>query len=277
MIFNRRSRLARKGRGAVKVLVSLNKRERFIFSVVILSIGLFVAEHLLGKSGIFMIFTMAFLTGLLLFLSLYYDLKENSSPQIFILPFFFSLSFGLFYFLVPARYLTRIFTTALYGVGLYSLFLSENIFIVSSIRTIALLQSARTVAFVITLISYFFLTNVLFSLHIQFVPFLIFLFLFSFPLIVHSIWTYTLEKNLFQNIYWPLILALLLLETASILWFWPSTPTVLAIFLTGVFYTIVGLYQVWLEKRLFKSVMWEYIWVSSIVLITLLLFTSWSG
>lgn len=277
MIFNRRSRLAKKGRGAVRVLTSLNKRERFIFSVIILSLGLFIAEHLLGKSGIFTIFTISFLTDLLLFLSLYYDLKKNSSLQIFILPFFFSLSFGLFYFLVPARYLTRIFTTTLYAVGLYSLFLSENIFIVSSIRTIALLQSARTVSFVITLISYFFLTNVLFSLHIQFVPFLILFFLFSFPLIVHSIWTHTLEKNLLQNIYWPLILTLVLLETASILWFWPSTPTVLAIFLTGVFYTTVGLSQIWFEKRLFKSVMWEYIWVSSIVLMTLLLFTSWTG
>jgi len=277
MILNRRSRLAKKGRGAVRVLTSLNKRERLIFSVIILSLALFIAEHLLGKSGIFIIFTISFLTDLLLFLSLYYDLKKNSSLQIFILPFLFSLSFGLFYFLVPARYLTRIFTTALYGVGLYSLFLSENIFIVSSIRTIALLTSARTVSFVITLISYFFLTNVLFSLHIQFVPFLILLFLFSFPLIVHCIWTYTLEKNLFHNIYWPLILTLVLLESASILWFWPSTPTVLAIFLTGVFYTTVGLSQIWFEKRLFKSVMWEYIWVSSIVLITLLLFTSWTG
>ena len=164
--------------------------------------------------------------------------------------------------------------TSLYGIGLYSLFLSENIFTVSSIRTIALLASARTVSFVITLISYFFLSNVLFSLHIQLIPFLILLFLFSFPLVLHSIWTHTLEKKLFQNVYWSLVLAFVLMEVGSVLWFWPSTPTVLAIFLAGVFYTTVGLSQVWFEKRLFKSVMWEYIWVSSIVLITLLLFTS---
>ena len=277
MIFNRRSMLTKKGRGVVKVLTTLNKRERFIFSVIILSLGLFIAEHLLGKSGIFTVFTIAILTDLLLFLSLRSDLKENTFLQIFILPFFFSLSFGLFYFLVPGRYLTRIFTTSLYAVGLYSLFLSENIFTVSSIRTIALLASARTVSFVITLISYLFLSNVLFSLHIQFIPFLILLFLFSFPLSVYSIWTYTLEKKLFQNIYWSLVLAFVLVEVGSILWFWPSTPTVLAIFLTGVFYTTVGLSQVWFEKRLFKSVMWEYIWVSSIVLITLLLFTSWTS
>jgi len=277
MIINRRSRLAKKGRGAIKILTSLSKRERLIFSVIVLSLGLFIAEHLLGKSGIFTVFTIAILTDLLLFLSLKSDLKENTFLQIFILPFFFSLSFGLFYFLVPGRYLTRIFTTSLYAIGLYSLFLSENIFTVSSIRTIALLSSARTVSFVITLVSYFFLSNVLFSLHIQLIPFLILLSLFSFPLVVYSIWTYTLEKNLFQNIYWSWVLAFVLVEVGSILWFWPSTPTVLAIFLTGVFYTTVGLSQVWFEKRLFRSVMWEYIWVSGIVLITLLLFTSWTG
>jgi len=277
MIINKRSQFAKKGREAIKILASLSKRERLIFSVIVLSLGFFISEHLLGKSGIFTVFTIAILTDLLLFLSLRSDLKENTFLQIFILPFFFSLSFGLFYFLVPGRYLTRIFTTSLYAIGLYSLFLSENIFIVSSIRTIALLASARTVSFVITLISYFFLSNVLFSLHIQFIPFLILLFLFSFPLVVYSIWTYTLEKKLFQNIYWSLVLAFVLTEVGSMLWFWPSTPTVLAIFLTGVFYTTVGLSQVWFEKRLFRSVMWEYIWVSGIVLITLLLFTSWTG
>ncbi len=276
MISNRVNRFTKKSRGVVKTLTSLTKREKLIFSVIILSVGLFIAEHLLGKSGIFTIFTIAILADVLLFLSLYSDLKENTFFQIFILPFFFTLSFGLFYFLVPSRYLTRIFTTSLYAIGLYSLFLSQNIFTVSSIRTISLLSSARTVSFVITLISYFFLSNVLFSLHVQFVPYLIFLFLFTFPLVVYSIWTYTLEKNIFKNIYWSLILTFVIIEVGSMLWFWPSTPTVLAIFLSGVFYTVIGLSQVWFEKRLFKSVMWEYIWVSSIVLVTLLLFTSWT-
>src|SRR3989344_5837850 len=275
MNFRRKARM--KGNRVVKTLVKLTKREKFIFSVIILSVGLFIAEHLLGKSGIYTVFTLAVFADIFLFIALYNDLKENFYWQVFILPFFFSLAFGLFFFLAPARYLTRIFTTSLYAIGLYSLYLSQNIFTVSSIRTIALLSSARTVSFVITIVSYFFLSNVLFSLHIQFIPFLILLFLFSFPLVVYSIWTYTLEKKLFQNIYWSWVLAFVLVEVGSILWFWPSTPTVLAIFLTGVFYTTVGLSQVWFEKRLFRSVMWEYIWVSGIVLITLLLFTSWTG
>ena len=69
----------------------------------------------------------------------------------------------------------------------------------------------------------------------------------------------------------------MIIEIAGVLWFWPSTPSVLAIFLTGFFYTIIGVSQVWFDKRLFKSVMWEYIWVSAVIFITLLVFTSWAG
>ncbi len=272
---NRRIKTKSQRREIFKVLASFNKRQRFIIAVLVLSIGLFVSEHLLGKSGLYTVFTLAVLTDVFLLIALYDDLKGNLFLQVFILPFFFSLSFGLFYFLVPARYLTRIIITSFYAVGLYSLFLSENIFTVSSIRTIALFSSARTVSFVISLLSYFFLINVLFSMHLNIILFLFLLLLFSFPLVLHSIWTYTLEKKLFSQIHTVLGLTLCLLEVGVILWFWPSTPTVLAIFLTGVFYTTIGLTQVWLEKRLFKSVMWEYIWVAGVMLITLILFTSW--
>ena len=275
MSTRRKSRLHR--RGALKILVSLNKRQRFILAVLILSVGLFISQHLLGKSGFYTIFALAVLTDIFLYSALREDLKDNFFLQVFILPLFFSLSFGLFYFLVPARYITRIIITSFYALGLYSLFLSENIFTVSSIRTIALLSSARTVSFAITLLSFFFLSNVLFSFHINIFLFLVLLFLLSFPLILHAIWTYTLERKLFQQAYSILGLTLCLIEVGSVLWFWPSTSTILAIFLTGVFYIIVGLYQVWLERRLFKSIMWEYIWVGSIVFITLILFTSWLG
>lgn len=275
MSFTRKAKI--KGRGAVKTLLGLRKRERFILSVVILSLGMFASEHLLGKSGIYTVLTLSILADILLFASLYQDLKENFFWQIFILPFFFSLAFGLFFFLVPARYLTRIFTTSLYGIGLYSLFLSENIFTVSSIRTIALLSSARTVSFIMTLLSFFFLSNVLFSLHLNFFLYMFFLVLYTFPLVLHSIWSHSFEKKLSINIQWTAILSLMIIEIAGILWFWPSTPSVLAIFLTGFFYTIIGVSQVWFDKRLFKSVMWEYIWVSAVIFITLLVFTSWAG
>ncbi len=253
-----------------------SKRQRLVISVFILSFLLFLIEHFLGKLAFYVMFVLAVFTDVLLFLSLRKDLKDNFSWQIFILPFFFSLAFGLFYLLAPGRLLTRLVMTSLYAIGLYSLFLSENIFTVSSMRTIALLSGARTVAFTITLVSFFFLSNVVFSLHLNVVVTLGLIFAFTFPLILQSLWMHTLEKKLSSEISWVLFLTACLFELSVLLWFWPSTPTLIALFLTGVFYTIVGISQVWFDKRLFKAVIWEYVLVSIIVFTVLVLYTPWS-
>jgi hypothetical protein len=255
--------------------LAINKRQKFIVFVLILSLGFFITEYLIGKSGIFLILILSVLTDLFLFISLKEDLKDNFSPQVFILPFFYTLAVGLFYLLVPARLLTRVGISSLYALGLYSLFLSENIFTVSSIRTIQLLSGARTVATTLTLLSYFFLSNVIFSFHINVFLTLLLISLYTFPIALHLIWTNTLEKNILSEIFWVLSLTICLVEVSLFLWFWPSSPTLIALFLTGIFYIIVGLTQAWFEKRLFRSVILEYLWVAFVMFIALVLFTSW--
>lgn len=261
-------RLSKKNR----FLFNIPKRQKFIISVAILSLILFSSEQLFGKAGIYIAILLSILTDFFIFWAIRKDLQSNFSPQIFILPFVYSLACALFYFLVPARLLTRVGMTLLYALGLYSLLLSENIFIVSSIRTIVLLSSARTVSFIITLLSYFFLSNVVFSLHFNIAVTLLLVIAFSFPLILHSIWTHTLERDFRPQIEWILLITLGLVETAFALWFWPTSPTIIALFLTGLFYILVGISQVWLDKRLFKGVMWEYIWVAVIVFLVFVTF-----
>jgi hypothetical protein len=251
-----------------------SKRQRFILAVIILSLGLFVSEYILGKSAISIVFVLSLLTVFSLFITLREDLKDNFSLQVFILPFFYSLAVGLFYLLVPARMLTRLGITSLYALGLYSLFLTENIFTVSSIRTIALLSGARTVSLVLTLLSFFFLSNVVFSFHINVFITLLLIFIYSFLIILQSIWTYTLEKNLMSQIFWVLSLTFCLVEVAVFLWFRQASPTVLALFLTAIFYVLIGLTQAWFEKRLFRGVILEYFWVTVVSFIFLILFTN---
>jgi hypothetical protein len=278
MTFFKNTKNSRGPRKKFKSLLSkilTNKRQRFIFSVLFLSMGLFISEHFLGKSGLSIVFVFSVLTTFFLYLSLKQDLKDNFSPQIFILPFFYSLSVGLFYLLVPARLLTRIGMTTLYAVGLYSLFLSQNIFTVSSIRTIALLSGARTVNLVLTLLSYFFLSNVVFSFHINVFITLFLIFIYTFAFVLQAIWIHTLEKNLFSQVFWVISLTVCLSEIALFLWFSPSSPTVAALFLTAIFYVLVGLSQAWFEKRLFRSVILEYFWITVVSFIFLVVFTNW--
>ncbi len=253
----------------------INKRQRFIFSVIFLSLGLFIAELVLGKSGIYIVMGLSVLTVILLYLSLRQDLRGNFTPQTFILPFMYSLGVGLFYLLVPARFLTRIGMTAFYALGLYSLFLSQNIFTVSSIRTIQLLSGARTVSLVLTLVSYFFISNVVFSFHINVFITLALVFAYTFLFVMQAIWVYTLEKSPFTQIFWVLSLSVSLAEIALFLWLGPSSPTVSGLFLTAIFYVLTGLTQAWFEKRLFRSVILEYFWVTAISFLFLIVFTNW--
>lgn len=263
--------------GSKIALVDMGKRQKFIIAVILLSSGLFFLENSFGKLGFFVSFLLAIFTVILLFWSNFKDIKDNFSLNIFILPFFYTLSFALFFFLIPSRFITRTMTTSLYAIGLYSLFLAQNIFTVSAIRTIALLSSARTVSFIITLVSYFFLSNIIYSLDFPLLPTTLLLIVFSFFLVIQSLWAMTLEKSLRPHILWSLFLTVCLSEASLLLWFWPSSPTLVALFLTGFFYIIVGLSQAWIDRRLFKGVMWEYIWVSAIVFLIFIFFTSWAG
>jgi hypothetical protein len=255
-----------------KSLVS--KRQKFILAVIFLSSGLFVADHILGKSGVSIVFVLSVLTILFLYYALRQDLKENFSLQVFILPFFYSLSVGLFYFLVPARFITRVGMTTLYAIGLYSLFLSQNIFTVSSIRTIQLLSGARTVSLLITLLSYGFLSSVVFSLHINIFVTLILIFIYTFLIVLQSIWTHTLEVSPLSQIFWVVSLSLCLSEISLFLWFSTSSPIVAALFLSAIFYVLIGLTYAWFEKRLFRSVILEYFWITCISFIFLVVFSS---
>jgi len=261
-----------------KIVFVVEKRQKFVIMVILLSLTLFIVEftgYRFTNSGIVIAVILSLLTDLLLFWAIREDLKQSFSWSVFILPFLFSLAFSMFYFLTPARFLSRILLTSLYAFGLYSLLLSQNIFIVASTRTIALLSGARIVSFVLTLVSYFFLTNIAFSLHIFLIPSILIVFLYTFLLLQHSLWTYTLQKTIYPLSLWVLCLTLCLVEIAAVLWFWPSSPTVVALFLTGFFYTIAGMSHVWLEKRLFRGVLWEYVWVGTIVFFVLVLFTPW--
>ncbi len=264
---------AKKGRR--KLQFAIDKRQKFVLAVLILSLGLFFTEYQLTQWGLIVTLILPFLTVLFLLWAIYEDLRETKLYQVVILPFIYTFAFGFFYLLTPTSFIIRLLLTAMYALGLYSLFLSQNIFIVSLSRTIQLLSGARIVSFVITLISYFFLTNIVFSFHVIVFPVIVLIALYTYLLIYHSLWTYTLQKYSQPLMIWVSALTACVIEIASLVWFWPSNPTVTALFLTGFFYAIVGLSHIWLEKRFFKGILWEYVWVGTIVFFVLLLFTQW--
>lgn len=256
---------------------TITKRQKFILSVGVLSSALFVSEQLFGKSDFYITIFLSVTASFLFLVCEYKDIKNNFSLYLFTLPvFLFSLAIGLFYFLIPGRILTRLLISSFYAIGLYSLYLSQNIFIVASLRTIPLLSGARIVSFVTTFISYLLLIIVTYSLHLSLLLTSVLVFIFSFLAVFQSI-AISYERSLRKTVLWVIALSLCLLEVAIVLWFWPSSPAMIAIFLSVFFNTVVGLSRVWLEKRLFKGVLWEYVWITIVVLFILIAFTSWRG
>src|SRR3989344_487164 len=148
--------------------LNLSKRQKFVLTVLFMSIGIFISTYLSGINLIITSIFLSFLGIILLYFTLRSDISGTFYYPILILPFFFTISFSLFYPLIPARLLTRIIVVLLYAFGLYSLFLTQNIFAVSAIRTITLLRSARIVSFVLTIVVLFLLTNIIFSLRLSF-------------------------------------------------------------------------------------------------------------
>lgn len=219
---------------------------------------------------------LAVTTDLLLLLILRKDIKGTFFGPILILPFFFTLAFPFFYALVPERLLSRLIITIIYAFGLYSLFLTQNIFAVSGIRTINLLRSARIVAFVITLLVFYFLVNFVFSLRLPVLLTPLAILPISFFMNIQSLWTYTLDTSQVKAIaMFSFIISLCILQLSYVLILWPVNASIYSLFLTGIFYTYSGLCHAWLERRLFKGILWEYVWVGFISVLFLVIFSKW--
>ncbi|KKR25291.1 MAG: hypothetical protein A3C27_00810 [Candidatus Levybacteria bacterium RIFCSPHIGHO2_02_FULL_39_36] len=256
--------------------LDLSKRQKFVLGVTLLSAGIFLSEFLSGVAVIFVALILSILTVIFLFLALKEDIKDTFFYPIFILPFLFTLSFSLFYPLIPARFLTKIALTSLYAFGVYSLFLTQNILAVSAIRTINLLRSARIVSFVLTIIVLFLLTNIVFSLRLPIYISPILVFTIAFLLNFQSLWFYSLSSESIREIFFfSGLISLCLAELSLILNMWPINASIYSIFLTGIFYAYSGLTHAWLEKRLFRGVLWEYVWVGFLAILILVFFSNW--
>jgi hypothetical protein len=93
---------------------------------------------------------------------------------------------------------------------------------------------------------------------------------------LQSLWVYVLDKNFVKEIIiYSVIIGIMMLELSGILTLWPIDASIYSIFLTGIFYTYSGLSHAWFEKRLFKGVLWEYVWVGFLSVFILMIFAKW--
>jgi len=183
----------------------------------------------------------------------------------------FSAAVALFYILLPESIWARLAIGLLFGVGQYALLLTANIFSVAAIRTIALFRAASAVGFVMTLLTGFFLYDSILSFRMPFWMVGIAVFVATVLLLLPSLWSVNLEGKLSrQLVSYTLWLSLLVGMLAMAISFWPISIAVSSLFLCTGLYIYMGITQHHFTQRLMTRMIWEYVTVGAVVLVTVL-------
>ncbi|MBI2327865.1 hypothetical protein HYU92_06115 [Candidatus Curtissbacteria bacterium] len=256
----------------------ITKRQKFILMAVFLT-GFLLTTQTVAESFRyeFMIFMVA-ATILLAIFSLWGELAGVKYFLLLLLPVYFVAGASLFYFLLPVRWLTRLPYALLFGVSVYLLMLTANIYNVAAIRTIALLRAAHAVGLLFSLVSTFFLANVVFSLHPPFYLVVAGIAAIVFPLYLVGLWSYELEEFISRRVFnYAAIFTLVSAEVAFVLSFWPIAPINGALVSATIMYVLLGLSQLHFGDKLRRRVVYEHLLVAFAVFLVVVWTTRWGG
>jgi hypothetical protein len=256
----------------------MTKRQKFVITAILLSLGFLGINFLDNSYRFWAIGALSIATILGFIWGLWEGLGLNATLLTLVLPALFTLGVGIFWFLLPSVVIARIPVILTYGVGIYALALTANIYSVSAIRNIALMRAAKGVGFVLTLLTAFLVFDAIFSLRVHLLLVLPLVFSSSFLLFLQGLWASDLDHTLDEGIIKKsLILGLGMVQVAALLFFWPVTVVVGSLFLTIAVYVLLGLGQASIEGKLFKQTVREYLTIGVVVFIAMLFATSWGA
>lgn len=255
----------------------LDKRRKIILTSGILSLGLLSTQLVPFYLTYKFIYGLTFLAYLLSLWALWEGINKLKAVVLIILPTFFTLAVASYYFLLPVRWLTRLPVAAVFAITFYTLLLSQNVFNVASMRTIPLYRAASTTVFILTLLTSYLLFNVMFSFNMFFVWNGVWVFLISFPLILHVVWSIEMEGLSSLVLVYSLLLSLVLAEVGFVLSFWPISHTMASLVLSTLLFVTLGISTHAIRDRLGRGVAWEYVGWGIVVFLIALVTTSWTG
>ncbi len=256
----------------------LKKRQKIIIATIVITIGL-LSMH---TAKLFFLRTrfvvgLGLVTYVISLWALWEGMTKLKSVVLLILPSLYVMAVASFYFLLPVRLMTLILVSTIFSFSFYILLLSQNVFNVAAARTIPLYRAASTVSFLFTLITAFFLFNIIYSLHLPFYWNGLVVALISLPLILQLLWSVEMNKVNGVLLIYSFILSLVVGEGAIALSFWPVAPTIWSLVLSSMLYVLLGVVTHYMRERLSSQVVFEYLGVGGIVVLFAFLVTSWGG
>lgn len=227
---------------------------------------------------------------------LFDDLKGIEWLTLMVLPVMFTLGCGLFANFLPTAIprimnqtfdletsfvlagVLRVVYFLFFALGMYGVLLIENIFSVASIRTIQLFRAARSVNFILTLITSLFFYTVSLSLKMPFWWVSLCVFGSSFILSFPSFWSVDLKNNIVKEVSrYAVATSWVVALMAIALCFWPVKSFMGGLILTSAFYALLGVLEQRLSSRVYLESLIEYGATVAIILLIGFLTTSWTG
>lgn len=259
-----------------KRATKVDKRIRFVSSALILTSLLLVSTFFLFDKAPFFIILFVISGYILTSLSILEGIDKIEWLMLFLMPIALTVAFYLFYFLFPVRWLTRLPFIIIYGISIYAVLLCSNIFNVGVEKSLQLYRAAFSVNFFFQLLVAFLFFNTILSFKLNFLVNSLIVAVLSFLLAIHLIWTLKLDLKLERYIFlFAFFIALLLGELTSVLSFIPLKPIIFSLFLSATYYSLAGLIYNYVDQRLFKETIREFVTVWVVVLVIVFLSISW--
>lgn len=259
-----------------KRAIKIDKRIRLVISVIILGLLMLFSTFFNFDKAIFFLPVFVLTTYLLSYFSLLEDIKKIGWFGLFLMPELITLFFYLFYFLFPARWLTRLPFIFIYEVSIYAVLLCANIFNVGVEKNLQLYRAAFSINFFYQAVVSYLFFNVLFSLKYNFLVNVIGAGISAFLLSLQLFWSIRLNRHLDKTVLiYSLFTALLMAEIGLMASFVPSRTAVYALFLTACYYSVTGIIHHHIDEKLFEETIREYVSVWVFVLVISLLSMSW--
>lgn len=252
----------------------MSKRKRFVLVSLFLTLGLWTTQLIPFEQRYEAIIFFFGISILFSAWALFSDIAGIQWLTVLTLPTLYPLSVALFYFLLPRNPFLQAVLLVSFGVGMYCLFLTENIYSVAAIRTIPLLRVAHAGGFLFTVITSIFLLGTMFGFRLPFWANGILAALCLFPLFLAGLWSSTLKRRIEKSVWkQSLIFSFIAGELAMAVSLLPMVPLVSAIVVSGYLYAVLGLLQQQAQERLFSKTIQEYIFVGFMVILAALFVT----
>jgi hypothetical protein len=260
----------------ITVSSDIEKRIRFVFSALALSVLMLIATFFFFDKAIFFVPLFILVTYFLTFFSVLQGVEKAEWLTLFLMPVIFTIAFYLFFLLFPVRWLTRVPFIMIYAFSLYAILLTSNIFNVGVEKSLQLYRAAFSVNYFYQTLVVFLVSNVVFSFRLNPLVNGGIMFVIIFLLGLQLLWSVNLKTSIDRQIvHYSLLISFLLVQITIVLSFLPLKLSVIALFITAAYYSLCGLLYHYIEQKLFTQTVREYIVVLGFVLAILILSIQW--